>query len=140
MLGGVCGGLAAYLQIDTVLVRLFFIVFTLVGGIGPLVYIIMWIIVPSEDATATSQPYKTNGEEIREKAESFKNEVVDAVNKPGQKTALYGGIALVLVGAYLFIKNLDIRWLEWLNTNVILAVLIAAAGVALLVISIRRGK
>ena len=140
MLGGVCGGLAAYLQIDTVLVRLFFIVFTLVGGIGPLVYIIMWIIVPSEDATATSQPYTINGEEIKEKAESFKNEFVDAVNKPGQKTALYGGIALVLVGAYLFIKNLDIRWLEWLNTNVILAVLIAAAGVALLVISIRRGK
>ena len=50
------------------------------------------------------------------------------------------GIALVLVGAYLFLKNLDFAWLSWLNTNVILAALIAAAGVALLVVAIKRGK
>ena len=49
IIGGVCGGLARYLNIEVVLVRLFFVVFTLVGGIGPLVYIILWIIVPSEE-------------------------------------------------------------------------------------------
>ena len=141
ILGGVCGGLASYLQIDVVLVRLFFLVFTLVGGVGPLVYIIMWILVPSEEGVYPgAQPYTINGEEIKEKAESMKNEFVNAVNKPGQKTALYAGIALVLVGAYLFLKNLDFAWLSWLNTNVILAALIAAAGVALLVVAIKRGK
>ena len=71
ILGGVCGGLANYLQIDVVLVRLFFLVFTLVGGVGPLVYIIMWILVPSEEGVYPgAQPYTINGEEIKEKAES----------------------------------------------------------------------
>ena len=34
MLGGVCGGLAKYLNVDTTIVRLFFIVLTLLGGFG----------------------------------------------------------------------------------------------------------
>ena len=47
IVGGVAGGLGAYLGIDTTLVRILFVFLTLVGsGIGLLTYLILWIIVP----------------------------------------------------------------------------------------------
>jgi phage shock protein PspC (stress-responsive transcriptional regulator) len=45
MIGGVCGGLGRYFDIDTTLVRIAFVVFTLVGGSGPLAYLILWAIL-----------------------------------------------------------------------------------------------
>lgn len=46
ILGGVCGGIAEYLGVDPVLIRLLWVAFTLVGGAGILLYIIAWIIIP----------------------------------------------------------------------------------------------
>ena len=42
MLGGVCGGLADYLNIDPVLVRLAFVVLFLASGLGLVVYLLLW--------------------------------------------------------------------------------------------------
>ena len=47
MLAGVCGGIAEYFNIDPTLVRLGWVVFSLLGGSGLLAYIIMAIIMPS---------------------------------------------------------------------------------------------
>jgi phage shock protein PspC (stress-responsive transcriptional regulator) len=46
MLGGVCFGLADYLNIDPTIVRIAWVLFTAVGGAGLLAYIICWIIIP----------------------------------------------------------------------------------------------
>jgi phage shock protein C len=48
MLGGVSGGLAAYLNTDPTLIRLLFVLFALLGGPGIIAYLIMWIVVPLE--------------------------------------------------------------------------------------------
>ena len=48
ILGGVCGGLSQYLNIDPTLVRLIFIFLALLGGHGILIYLIMLLIVPEE--------------------------------------------------------------------------------------------
>ncbi|MBT8380394.1 MAG: PspC domain-containing protein [Ignavibacteria bacterium] len=48
MLGGVSGGLAEYFDIDSTIVRVLFVVLTLVGGGGILAYIILWIVVPEK--------------------------------------------------------------------------------------------
>ncbi len=48
MLGGVCGGLAGYFNIDPTIVRLAFVAAALLGGPGLLVYVILWIITPLE--------------------------------------------------------------------------------------------
>ncbi len=48
MLGGVCGGVANYLRIDSSLVRILFAIITFGGfGAGFLLYILLWIILPS---------------------------------------------------------------------------------------------
>ncbi|HHY61392.1 MAG: PspC domain-containing protein [Bacillota bacterium] len=49
MLGGVCGGLANYLNVDPTLIRLLWVAFTLFSQApGLLLYVIAWIIVPEE--------------------------------------------------------------------------------------------
>jgi phage shock protein C len=45
---GVCGGLAAYFNVDVTLMRVLFILLGLLGAAGIVVYIAMWIIVPLE--------------------------------------------------------------------------------------------
>jgi phage shock protein C len=49
MVAGVCSGLGRYLNIDPTIVRLIFVLMFLLGGHGLLVYIILWIVMPSED-------------------------------------------------------------------------------------------
>jgi phage shock protein C len=48
MLAGVCGGLAQYFNLDATLIRVLFIVLTVLGGAGLVIYVAMWIIVPKE--------------------------------------------------------------------------------------------
>jgi phage shock protein PspC (stress-responsive transcriptional regulator) len=68
MLGGVCNGLAAYFGIDVTLVRVVFVVFSvLTGGIGVAVYLVMMIVVPvavtaEQMAAAHGKPF--NAEEL----------------------------------------------------------------------------
>jgi len=46
-IAGVCGGLAEYFNIDSTLVRIFFLVLFFIGGGGLLAYIIIWIAAPN---------------------------------------------------------------------------------------------
>jgi phage shock protein C len=48
MLGGVCGGLAKYLAVDSAIVRLVFLLLLFLGGGGFWIYLVLWIITPVE--------------------------------------------------------------------------------------------
>jgi phage shock protein PspC (stress-responsive transcriptional regulator) len=54
-IAGVCGGLGEYLEIDSTLVRLIWLVLIFIGGTGVLAYIIAWIIMPEEPVAAPAQ-------------------------------------------------------------------------------------
>ena len=49
ILGGVCGGLGAYFNVDPVLFRLGFLLTMFIGGFGFFVYLILWVIAPLAD-------------------------------------------------------------------------------------------
>lgn len=46
MVGGVCSGLANFFGMDPTVVRLAFVLLTLLGGHGVLIYLVLWLIVP----------------------------------------------------------------------------------------------
>lgn len=48
-IGGVCGGIAPVLGLESWVCRLLIAVLTLFGGFGVIVYLLLWIFVPSED-------------------------------------------------------------------------------------------
>ena len=51
MVAGVAGGIAARLRIDPIIVRIGFVVLTVVGLAGLLLYGAMWLLIPRDDAT-----------------------------------------------------------------------------------------
>lgn len=54
MIAGVSAGLGEFLQIDTTLVRLVFVLSLFLGGTGLLVYLVMWLVVPEEPLASAS--------------------------------------------------------------------------------------
>ena len=48
MIGGVCGGLGKYFEIDPTIVRLLFALLFFGFGSGLMVYVLMWILMPDE--------------------------------------------------------------------------------------------
>ena len=49
MIGGVCGGLAEYLNMDPTIVRVIAAILCLLKGLGILVYLILCIVMPYDD-------------------------------------------------------------------------------------------
>jgi len=54
MVGGVCGGLGDYFEVDPTLIRLLFVLGTLAGGPGVIAYLILLVIVPLEPVGVAS--------------------------------------------------------------------------------------
>ena len=61
VLGGVCGGLGAYFNVDPIWFRILFIVLIFAYGAG-LVYLILWIVIPK--AETASQKLEMKGENV----------------------------------------------------------------------------
>jgi len=61
VLGGVAAGIAHYFGIDPVLVRLGFVLLTIAGGSGILLYLIAWLIIPEEAEGEERAPVRSTG-------------------------------------------------------------------------------
>ncbi len=62
VIGGVCSGIGAYLNIDPVFIRILFVLFTLAYGIGLLFYFLLWAVVP--EARTAAEKLEMSGEEV----------------------------------------------------------------------------
>ncbi|MCF8227276.1 MAG: PspC domain-containing protein [Bacteroidales bacterium] len=119
VIGGVCGGLGAYFNIDPLIFRVLFIVFFFFGGASILLYLILWIVLPRAETAA--QKLEMQGEpvnvsnierKIREEYETAKENVKAAANsEQAKKTKKAAGnffselgkILLVLIKVILII-------------------------------------
>ena len=54
VVAGVCAGLAAYFGVDPTLVRLAFALVTVFGGLGVLIYLCAWMVIPEEGGDGSS--------------------------------------------------------------------------------------
>ena len=52
MLGGVIGGIASYFGLDVTLLRIIYVLVSIFSAVfpGTLVYLILWMLIPLEDA------------------------------------------------------------------------------------------
>lgn len=88
IIGGVCGGLGEYLDVDPVLIRLIWGALFFLGGVGLFGYIIAWLIIPLR--------YDTTGIQDIEK---------DTDIRTKNNTRLVLGIVLVLAGTMLLARD-----------------------------------
>jgi phage shock protein C len=140
LIAGVCGGVGEYLNIDPTFVRIFFVLFALTNGIGILVYFLMWIIIPPEDARSVSlrESARTGADEIVEHAHSIGEDIRQVVRNPTSTTWIYVGAGLIIIGFFALLNSLPWRWLHWLNWNLFWPVLLILGGIALIVRYFRK--
>ncbi len=103
MIAGVCGGLGEYFGIDPVLIRLAFVVVTLVGGAGVLAYIVLWIVMPTESSVMKTgeDVIKENAEELKVKAETFAKEA-EKIADSGNAEKIIGLVMVIMGFIFLF--------------------------------------
>lgn len=53
-LGGVCGGLGEYFNIDPVFVRILWVLSIFLHGVGLLAYLIAWLVIPRRDCSTSN--------------------------------------------------------------------------------------
>ena len=112
MIAGVAAGVGHTLGVDPVVIRLLFVVFTLAGGSGILVYLLGWILIPEADGRGG-----TGG---------------SSSGQAGTATAaLFGGV-LVLAGSWILIDRY-VPEIGRVVGQVFWPLLLIALGVALLV-------
>ncbi|MGC8873993.1 MAG: PspC domain-containing protein [Chloroflexia bacterium] len=70
MIGGVCGGLAEYFHMDPTIVRVIFVLLALVHGIGLILYLVLWFVMPEVPVTAPAAPAAPPPGEATEKEEA----------------------------------------------------------------------
>lgn len=137
VIGGVCGGLAEYFDVDPIIIRLLFLIIAFAGGGGILVYIILWIAIPEKPF----MPYETNFNAPSDATPGAAPEgtqpnpgepYVPSTTKPFQagRGGLIGGLILITLGCIFladrFIPNINFHDLWPLILVVIGAVLIVS--------------
>lgn len=68
---GVCGGIAEYFDVDSLIVRLLFVLFTVMYGVGVLFYVIAALIIPNE--TAVRRPASDSTEYVATDGTVYQN-------------------------------------------------------------------
>ena len=48
-IAGVCGGLANYLTVDPVVLRIIFLISLVFGGLGFWAYLVIWLVAPDDN-------------------------------------------------------------------------------------------
>jgi signal transduction histidine kinase/phage shock protein PspC (stress-responsive transcriptional regulator) len=109
LIGGVCAGVADYLEVEPLVVRLLFIVIVLASGIGAILYPLAWALIPSDPSLAAG-PRRS----WRARARGW----LEAA----------GFVVVVGIGAWL-LRGAGL----WLGDEIVLPLVLASCGVALIV-------
>lgn len=99
MIGGVCGGLAGYFDIDPVIVRILFVVAVFMGGSGILAYIVCWIIMPEEPIAAAATAAAPS-------AAPEQTPSAPPAQESNHKGGMTAGVVLIVIGGLFLAHNL----------------------------------
>ena len=118
MLGGICGGLAEYFDVDPSIVRILAVISLFVsGGITILVYIVAWIILP------LNEPGAVNSETPKPAPVRF-----DETPRISPWTSYLPGLVLIFFGSILLIRE---HWF-WFAWHDMWPVILIALGLVLI--------
>ncbi len=107
MIAGVCGGLAEYLALDPIIVRVAFVALGLASGMGGIIYLILALITPSESNVGQAPPsVKENLEQL---GKTINQSFQQADRHPGAPLLVAG--VMILLGIYFLLQNLGL-WVD----------------------------
>lgn len=107
VIGGVAAGLARYFDMDVTWMRIFFILATIFGFSGVLIYLILWIAIPEK-------PFNWNGSVTDYRVNDttpadFQPEPVMPKTENGDgRASRIGGFILIFMGLFFLLKEFDL--------------------------------
>ncbi len=155
VLGGVAAGIANYINLDVIIIRILIIVLTAFNGIGVLFYIILWIALPEEpvvfttassaNSSGTFTPGEENSEPKYNSSSETKNEnsnyssedfakeqkIHEELNKKKRSSGAVIGIILIVIGAAFTLHN----FFYYFDFELILPLAFIALGIILIITS-----
>jgi len=146
LLAGVCAGLASGLVMEVTLLRLAFLLLALASGIGVLLYLALWVLLPREDLAPGSGLYRdviranltAMGKDVQHTASAARAawaRVDEADNRHRQgwpRPLSRRWIAIGLIGGGLLIFLYSLGVFAWLGFGRSLGLALAALGGAVL--------
>lgn len=146
VIGGVCGGIAEYLQVDATLVRVFFVVGAFItAGLGILAYIVLLVLMP---LPGQPQPFVQGAGATTSNTDATAPLTDAATGQPlaspiappdpeaAERRRATFGYFLVALGVIFLLGNIGaFRFIRW---DLIWPVVLVAAGVLLLMQRMRR--
>lgn len=139
MVAGVCAGLADYLKMDVTLVRLFFFLLLFAEGIGAVLYVVMWVVIPAEgvaEPRTFEERIEQGAEEFSDRVQTIGEDIRTGTSGSSNAGFIIGG-GLIIVGLYYLLRVLPLNLPYWFDVDYFWPLLIIAAGVWLL---LRRVK
>ena len=122
IIAGVCGGIAEHFNIDPIWIRLLAVLLALADGIGVVLYILAWILIPQNPNQKGSKKTKAEHIVANIKTKKAAKDVHKEVKNGNGSVIL--GIIVVLIGLGLLLKNL----FTWFNFNFVWPIAIIAIG------------
>lgn len=139
VIAGVCGGLAKYLEVDSTLIRVVFILLAFMGGGGVLLYIILIIVMPLDSDLIKGQ--SSIGETAANAADAIKDAASTVKERVHHKDnhgwSLFLGLILVFIGVISLSKSLFPAHMILPPTHLLWPIILVVLG---LLIVIRRHK
>ena len=141
VIGGVCGGIAEYFDIDSTLVRLLAILIFFFGGSGVIAYIIGWIIIPQnpngniEDNSENKSEIKGKTKKGTDKVDKNAEENLSGERSKGNSERnknIILGIILIIAGL-IFTGSTLFPWITWIAWGTFWPVIIIVAGLVIMI-------
>lgn len=108
IIAGVCGGLGEYFHIDSTILRVIFILLTIFGGWGLLLYIILWILIPVKSRLdkGAFDHISQNVEELRLRTQEF---ATGLKNTPSENNPRFWlGMIVVFLGIFFLMGSFSL--------------------------------
>ena len=102
LIGGVCGGLGNYFDVDPIIFRFAFVALLLAGGGGLVIYIILLVTMPKEPIMVFKQ---SENQPIANSFEAFQQQDLAKEEIESSSKTLFG-LLLITAGALLLLHNL----------------------------------
>ncbi|MFA5169265.1 MAG: PspC domain-containing protein [Candidatus Paceibacterota bacterium] len=124
---GVCGGLGEYFETDPLIVRILFVVLSLLNGAGIIAYLILAVVVPEDDKEKKVKKNGNTVEEVQEKTQELAEELKSGNWLQSAKNIF--GLIIVLIGLnVLFEQVFQYSPFAWINWGIVWGLIIILIG------------
>lgn len=131
-IAGVAAGLARYFEIDVTWIRIFFILATIFGASGLLIYIILWIAIPEQPFGLWNMPGQTDYKVKDTTANSFETDYKAAKSKRKRESGFISGVILIALGSFFLLDQFELVP-DWVSFGKLWPLALIIPGLVMLV-------